>query len=71
MARKRPRRTREEFVQELIRTDPGFRRLAERIEERRTPEERAAFPLGSEAWERESRRRLRERLAELQRREAS
>lgn len=70
MKRKR-RRTREEIVAELIRTDPGFRRLAERIEEGRTPEERAAFPLGSEAFERESRRRLEERIAELQRREAS
>jgi hypothetical protein len=44
---------------------------ADRIEEGRTPEERAAFPLGSEAFERESSRRLEERIAELQRREAS
>jgi hypothetical protein len=68
---KKKRRTREELVQELIRTDEGFRRLAERIEEGRTPEERAAFPLGSKAFERKSRRELEERIAELQRREAS
>ena len=68
---KKKRRTREEIVQNLIRTDENFRRLAERIEEGRSDEERAAFPLGSEAFSRETQRRLEERIAELQRREAS
>jgi hypothetical protein len=70
MKRKR-RKTHEEIVEELLRTDEGFRRLADRIEEGRTPEERTAFPLGSEAFARESQRRLEERIAELQRRAAS
>jgi hypothetical protein len=65
------RKTGEERVQERMRTDDGFRRLVERIEQGRTPEERAAFPLGSKAYERKSRRELEERIAELQRREAS
>lgn len=68
--KKKRRRTREEIVEELLRTDEGFRRLADRIEEGRTDEERAAFPLGSEAFSRETQRRLEERIAELQRREA-
>ena len=68
---KKPRKTSEERVQEMSRDDPGFRRLAERIEEGRTDEERAAFPLGSAAWKRKTRRELELRVAELQRREAS
>jgi hypothetical protein len=65
------RKTRRERHEELIRTDPGFRRLVERIEQGRTPAERAAYPLWSRAWEEKSRRELAERIAELQRREAS
>jgi hypothetical protein len=74
MKRKR-KRTREERFAERLRTDPVLRRLADRIEEGRTDEERAAFPLGSEAFSRETRRQLEERIQELEeierRREAS
>ncbi len=60
---KRKKRSREERHAELMKTDPIYRRLAERIEEGRTDAERAAFPLGSEAFSREVTRKLEERIA--------
>ena len=59
--KKKPRKSREEIVEELLRTSESFRRLSDRIESRRTPEERAALPLGSEAWSHDLARRLEQR----------
>jgi hypothetical protein len=57
------KRNPEELHAELIRTDDGYRRLAERIEANRTDAERAAFPLGSDAFSNEVWRKVEERLA--------
>lgn len=62
MSRKK-RINREELHAELMQTDEGYRRLAERVEAGRTEEERRAFPLGSEAFSREVTRMLEEQIA--------
>jgi hypothetical protein len=61
MGRKK-RMSREERHAELMRTNDGYRRLAERVERRRSDEERAAYPLGSEAFSLKVTRDLRERI---------
>jgi hypothetical protein len=60
---KSKKRSREEIHADLMTTDPTYRRLAERIEARRSDADREAFPLGSEAFSREVTRRLEERLS--------
>lgn len=57
------KRTREEIHADLMRSDESYRRLAERIDARRTPEERARLPLGSEAFSDEVTRQLERRVA--------
>ena len=71
--KKKRKRSSEEIHAELMRTDENYRRMAELIESRRTDEERAAVPLGSEAFSREPWRQVEERIAyyEARRREAS
>ena len=62
MSRKK-RISREEHHARMMRTDDRYREFAEFVDSRRTPAEREAFPLGSEAFSREVDRGLRETLA--------
>ena len=60
---KRKKRSAGERHAELMKTDPLYRRLAERIEEGRTDAERAAAPLWSKEFSDEVTRMLEERIA--------
>ncbi len=71
MKRRKRKRTSEEIHADLMATDANYRRMAELIESRRSDEERAAYPLGSEAFSRQVTRQLEERIAYYERRERS
>jgi hypothetical protein len=69
---KKRKRSREEVHEQLMRTDPTYRRLADLIDARRSDEERSSLPLGTEAFSRDVTRRLEARIgAQGERREAS
>jgi hypothetical protein len=73
MARRRKRSDWQDVHERRMKTDAGYRRLAERVDAGRTAAEREAFPLGSEEFSREVTRKLKETIAryEGRRRRAS